>query len=68
MPTNNVQFKRGTMAAFANVATKDPNTIYFITDTNRIYVGDSEYSRPVLYGNAAPSNTMPQGTLYKRNY
>ena len=66
MPTNNVQFKRGTMAAFANVATKDPNTIYFITDTNRIYVGDSEYSRPVLYGNAAPSNTMPQGTLYIR--
>lgn len=66
MPTNNVQFKRGTMAAFANVAAKDPNTIYFITDTNRIYVGDSEYSRPVLYGNAAPSNTMPQGTLYIR--
>lgn len=66
MPTNNVKFKRGTMAAFANVATKDPNTIYFITDTNRIYVGDSEYSRPVLYGNAAPSNTMPQGTLYIR--
>ena len=66
MPTDNVQFKRGTAAAFANVATKDPNTIYFITDTNRIYVGDSEYSHPVLYGSAEPSSTMPQGALYIR--
>lgn len=66
MSTNNVQLKRGTAAAFANVATKDPNTIYFITDTNRIYVGDSEYSRPVLYSSEAPSETMPQGTLYIR--
>ena len=64
MPTNNVQFKRGTMAAFASLATKDSNTIYFITDTNRLFVGDSEYTRPVQHGSKLPTSKNPANSLF----
>ena len=64
MPTNNVQFKRGTMAAFTNIVTKDSNTIYFITDTNRLFVGDSEYTRPVQHGSELPTSKNPANSLF----
>lgn len=41
-----LQIKKGTWAAFNNLATKDPNTIYFITDARRIYIGNIEFTRP----------------------
>ena len=41
--------KKGTQAAYdalrANGKTSD-NTIYFTTDTRRIYIGSAEFSRP----------------------
>lgn len=37
---------RGTQANYNNIANKDPNAIYFITDTKRIYIGTEEFSRP----------------------
>lgn len=64
MPTNNVQLKRGTAAAFASLATKDSNTIYFITDTNRLFVGDSEYTRPVQHGSELPTSKNPANSLF----
>lgn len=41
-----LQIKKGTWAAFNRLTTKDPNTIYFITDARRIYIGDIEFTRP----------------------
>lgn len=64
MPTNNVQLKRGTATAFASLATKDSNTIYFITDTNRLFVGDSEYTRPVQHGSELPTSKNPANSLF----
>lgn len=69
MPSTNSQilFKYGLQSAF-DALTKDSNTIYFITDTNRIYVGDFEYTRSVRTGSEAPEASSfagsPEGFLY----
>ena len=63
-----IQFKAGLHANFAAITSKDVNTIYFCTDTQQIFVGDTEYSRPVLSGTGAPSDGAakhnPPRTLY----
>ena len=65
MPTTNstIQFKHGLQEAFSNI-TKDSNTIYFITDANRLFVGDSEYSRPVQHGSELPTSKNPANSLF----
>ena len=65
MPTTNssIQFKYGLQETFSNI-TKDSNTIYFITDTNRLFVGDSEYTRPVQHGSELPTNKNPANVLF----
>ena len=65
MPTTNssIQFKHGLQEAFSNI-TKDSNTIYFITDTNRLFVGDSEYTRPVQHGSELPTSKNPANSLF----
>ena len=76
MPTNNgsVTFKYGTGAAFFDSNfEKDNNTIYFLTDSNRIFIGENEYSRPILTGTTIPgmaSGTAeaPLGSLYVKTY
>ena len=42
MANTNVLFSRGSSATFPSVL-KDPNTIYFLTDTNEIYLGSEKY-------------------------
>lgn len=59
-----VMFKQGTWAAYSALATKDPGTIYFITDKNRLFKGDVEYSRPIAAGAGAPSGTATADSLY----
>ena len=65
MPTTNssIQFRHGLQEAY-NSATKDSNTIYFITDTNRLYIGDSEYTRPVQHGSELPTSKNPANSLF----
>ena len=65
MPTtnSNIQFKYGQQTAF-NSATKDASTIYFITDTNRLFVGESEYTRPVQHGAELPASKIPANSLF----
>ena len=65
MPTtnSNIRFKHGLQEAFSS-ATKDSNTIYFITDTNRLFVGDSEYTRPVQHGSELPTSKNPINSLF----
>ncbi len=42
MANPNVLFSRGSSVTFPSVL-KDPNTIYFLTDTNEIYLGSDKY-------------------------
>lgn len=41
---NEVIIKRGLKSAYTELSVKDANTIYFITDTGEIYVGETLYS------------------------
>lgn len=41
---NEVIIKRGLKSAYTGLAKKDANTVYFITDTGEIYVGETLYS------------------------
>lgn len=66
MPTvnQNVQFKAGLQSNYELLESKDLNTLYFCTDTQRMFVGETEYSRPVAYGTALPSGYMPANSLF----
>ena len=43
MPADNneVLFKYGLQLSYESMPSKDPNTIYYCTDTRRLYIGDS---------------------------
>lgn len=41
MATNLLGFKYGTQASYNSLVTKDANSLYFISDSNRIYKGDA---------------------------
>ena len=59
-----VLFSAGLQSAYNGISVKNANTIYFTTDTRRIYIGDTEYSRPVAYGAQLPSGYMPPNSLF----
>lgn len=65
MPSANakINFKAGLQSSF-NKHTKDLNTVYFITDTQRFFVGETEYSRPVSYGSSLPTGYLPPNSLF----
>ena len=46
MPMNNsdVAVEFGNQRDYDSLANKNPNAVYFTTDTHRIYVGDDEYT------------------------
>lgn len=67
MPTNNqnINFLYGLQSKFDTIKDSlDLNTMYFITDTQRLFVGDTEYTRPVQYGSALPEEFMPANSLF----
>lgn len=57
-----VNFHRLDAAAYAGIETKQPDTIYFVTDARRIYMGDKEYGLQVVSG--ARPGTGSLNTLY----
>lgn len=62
---NTVQFKYGLYANYLKFPTKDPNTIYFATDQQRMFVGDTEYTRVIFaYDKANEPSTGIQGEMY----
>lgn len=65
MPSANakINFKAGLQSSFDKI-TKDLNTVYFITDTQRFFVGETEYSRPVSYGSSLPTGYLPPNSLF----
>ena len=49
---NNLTYLSGTQEDYDNLLTKDDNTLYIITDTRRLYLGDIEYTNnQSFYGN-----------------
>lgn len=65
MPSANakINFKAGLQSSFDKL-TKDLNTVYFVTDTQRFFVGETEYSRPVSYGSSLPTGYLPPNSLF----
>lgn len=68
MPTSGQQIKflAGLQANYDEISPKDLNTIYFCTDTQRLFQGESEYTRPVGFGTSLPSGYMPPNSLFFR--
>ena len=66
MPTLNqdIQFKFGLQANYTSITEKDPNTVYFTTDKQRMYVGDVEVTRPVAHGTTLPASMQPPDSLF----
>lgn len=65
MPATNgvLNFKYGLQAKY-NALDKDLNTVYFTTDEQRLFVGETEYTRPVQHGNSLPSAFLPPDSLF----
>ena len=66
MPSTNnmISFKYGLQANYDLIEEKDLNTVYFTTDTQRMFVGETEYSRPVQHGTSLPSGFMPPESFF----
>lgn len=57
-----VNFHRLDAAAYAGIETKQPDTIYFVTDARRIYMGSKEYGLQVVSGTRPGTGSL--NTLY----
>lgn len=61
----NVNFYYGTRANFDAIDTKDPNTLYFITDTLQLYKGPDEYTKSATFVTTLPgAGEARQGVIY----
>lgn len=60
----NVNFLAGLHAKYVSIEEKDLNTVYFCTDTQQLFVGETEYTRPVQYGSVLPSGYLPPNSLF----
>jgi hypothetical protein len=58
-----VNFIGGTQALYDAIAQKDPNSLYFISDTQRIYKGDVEFTQ-----NVYPVVNFPEIGIEKKIY
>lgn len=59
-----VKFKYGLQAGYNEIESKDLNTLYFTTDTQRLFVGETEYTRPIGHGSVLPEGYTPPNSLF----
>lgn len=66
MPSANelVQLKYGLQENYDKITSKDLNTIYFTTDSQRLFVGETEYTRPVQHGTSLPTGFVPPNSFF----
>lgn len=57
-----VNFHRLLATEYAGIETKQPDTIYFVTDARRIYMGEKEYGLQVVSGTRPGTGSL--NTLY----
>lgn len=60
----NVNFLAGLHASYVSIEEKDLNTVYFCTDTQQLFVGETEYTRPVNHGTQLPGGYLPPNSLF----
>lgn len=60
---NFVNFKVGTSAAYAALASKNSNTLYFLSDVKKIMRGDDDYTSSVIFADVLPTTGIV-GKLY----
>lgn len=60
----NVTFLAGLHENYVSIEEKDLNTVYFCTDTQQIFVGETEYTRPVNHGTELPGGYLPPNSLF----
>ena len=60
----NVKFLAGLHANYVEIPSKDLNTVYFCTDTQQLFVGETEYTRPVNHGAELPEGYLPPNSLF----
>lgn len=60
----NISFAYGLQANYDLIDSPDVNKVYFTTDTQRLFVGDVEYSRPIQHGAALPEGYLPPNSLF----
>lgn len=63
-PNSMIQFKYGLQDNYEGIEQKDLNTVYFCTDSQRMYVGETEYTRPVAHGTELPSAYLPPNSFF----
>lgn len=63
----NIKFYYGTQTQYNALGTYDDSSIYFITDTLRIYRGSDEYTKTTQFVAALPVSGAKQGVLYVRS-
>lgn len=54
----------GLQSAYDSMQSHDTNTLYFCTDTQRYFIGNVEYSRPIQHGTSLPSTYLPPNSLF----
>nr|DAP55477.1 MAG TPA: tail fiber protein [Caudoviricetes sp.] len=59
-----VQLKYGLQENYDKIVAKDLNTIYFTTDSQRLFVGETEYTRPVQHGTSLPTGFVPPNSFF----
>ena len=59
-----IKFSAGLQQNYTSIPEKDLNTVYFCTDSQRLYVGETEYTRPVQHGTDLPSDYLPPNSLF----
>lgn len=60
----NVKFLAGLHSKYVEIPSKDLNTVYFCTDTQQLFVGETEYTRPVNHGTQLPEGYLPPNSLF----
>lgn len=53
---NIVKFQSGTYEQYLSLVSKDASTLYFCTDTQQLFKGTVEFTRPVMTGNGNPAD------------
>lgn len=61
---NEVLLKVATKAKYEALGTKDPNTLYFITDEKVIMKGSEDFTQSVIIATELPATGQIQGKLY----
>lgn len=59
-----VDHRRGDQSDFDALTTPDNNSIYYLLDSRRMFVGDKEFTRPILSGSTTPNEVAPEGSIY----